>query len=178
MATITELVNAIKGYVDNPTIGREILANQIKRAIRQICRKENNLHQDLVYLAEGAMDRDIGNLQQLRINAKNLPYKYCISEIPYNQNRLYEQYEKWKNKICNAWQNILNLQAQILALQNNASNQINMTLLVRFIISEFHDGEQNHDDFVDQFVIYINLANINNNTRIVNILDQAIKEEA
>ncbi|GET63652.1 hypothetical protein RhiirA5_423444 [Rhizophagus irregularis] len=62
MATITELVNAIKGYVDNPTIGREILANQIKRTIKQICQKENNLHQDLVHLVEGAIDRVIGNL--------------------------------------------------------------------------------------------------------------------
>lgn len=53
-----------------------------------------------------------------------------------------------------------------------------MALLVRFVIPEFHGDKQNHKDFVDQFVIYINLANINNNIRIVNILDQAIKGEA
>jgi len=44
MATITELANAIDGYLNNTTIGREILADQIKRATRQIRRKENNLH--------------------------------------------------------------------------------------------------------------------------------------
>ena len=48
MATITELANAIDSYLNNTTTGREILADQIKRATRQIRRKENNLHQDLV----------------------------------------------------------------------------------------------------------------------------------
>src|SRR3954454_13974874 len=48
MATITELVNAIDGYVDNRTTARDILIDQIKRATRQIRRKENNLHQNLV----------------------------------------------------------------------------------------------------------------------------------
>ena len=43
MTTITKLANIIDGYVDNPITDREILANQIKRAIRQICQKENNL---------------------------------------------------------------------------------------------------------------------------------------
>ena len=61
------------------------LIDQIKRATRQIRRKENNLHQDLVrkqrrrydaeaerdneiiqrQLAEGKMDRVVGDLQQL-----------------------------------------------------------------------------------------------------------------
>ena len=45
---ITKLANAIDDYVDNLTIGKEILADQIKRTIRQIHQKENNLHQDLV----------------------------------------------------------------------------------------------------------------------------------
>ncbi|PKK57276.1 hypothetical protein RhiirC2_798337, partial [Rhizophagus irregularis] len=36
MATITELANAIDGYLNNTTTGREILADQIKRATRQI----------------------------------------------------------------------------------------------------------------------------------------------
>ncbi len=49
MAIITELVNAIDGYVDNRTTSRDILIDQIKRATRQIRRKENNLHQDLVH---------------------------------------------------------------------------------------------------------------------------------
>ena len=82
MATITELANAIDGYADNRATARDILIDQIKRATRQIRRKENNLHQDLVRehrrrydaeaerdlaitrkdLAEGAMDRVVGDL--------------------------------------------------------------------------------------------------------------------
>ena len=48
MATITELANAIDGYVDNRATARDILIDQIKRAARQIRRKENNLRQDIV----------------------------------------------------------------------------------------------------------------------------------
>jgi len=48
MATITELANAIDGFLENRTTARDILIDQIKRATRQIRRKENNLHQDLV----------------------------------------------------------------------------------------------------------------------------------
>ena len=36
MATITELANAIDGYVDNRATTRDILIDQIKRATRQI----------------------------------------------------------------------------------------------------------------------------------------------
>src|SRR6266496_3041435 len=81
MATITELANAINGYLDNRATARDIPIDQIKRATRQIWRKENNLHQDLVreqrrrydakaerdneiirrQLAERAMDRVVGN---------------------------------------------------------------------------------------------------------------------
>jgi hypothetical protein len=70
------------------------------------------------------------------------------------------------------------LQAQILALQNNSPNLINMALHAGFIMPEFHGSEQDHEDFVDQFVAYINLANINDNARIVNILDRVVKGEA
>jgi chromosome segregation ATPase len=65
MATITELANAIDGYVDNRATARDILIDQIKRATRQIRRKENNLHQDLVreqrrrYDAEAIRDNEI-----------------------------------------------------------------------------------------------------------------------
>src|SRR5438270_10239779 len=91
MTTITELANAIDGYVDNRATPREILADQIKRATRQIRRKENNLHQDLVReqrrrydaeaerdlaitrrdLAEGGMATVVGDLYQLRTNGRN-----------------------------------------------------------------------------------------------------------
>jgi len=65
MATITKLANAIDGYLDNRATTRDILIDQIKRAIRQIRRKENNLHQDLVrkqrrrYDAEAECDNEI-----------------------------------------------------------------------------------------------------------------------
>ena len=90
IATITELANAIDGFLDN-TADRIIMLDQIKRATRQIRRKENNLHQDLIreqrrrydaeaerdneiirrQLAEGGMDRVVGDLQQLRTNGQN-----------------------------------------------------------------------------------------------------------
>ena len=91
MAIITELANAIDGYVDNRAMARDILIDQIKRATRQIRQKENNLHQDLVReqrrrydaeterdlaitrrdLAEEAMDRVVSDLQQYQTNAQN-----------------------------------------------------------------------------------------------------------
>jgi len=49
MAIITELANAIDGYVNNRTTAREILIDQIKRATRQVHQKENNLQQDLIH---------------------------------------------------------------------------------------------------------------------------------
>jgi hypothetical protein len=190
MATITELANAIDGYVDNRVTGRDILIDQIKRATRQIRRKENNLHQDLAreqrrrydaeaerdneiirrQNAEGVEQRAIADLHQLRTNAQqyqtnaqnqvnrmigNIARKRTrigvlvqekfalqllyqrnahhlqrsrgdIGLLEYNRDRLYERYVKWKNKTRAERQNILNLQAQILALQNNPPNQINM----------------------------------------------------
>jgi hypothetical protein len=63
------------------------------------------------------------------------------------------------------------LQAQILALQNNLPNQINMALPTGFVMSELYSFEQDHEKYVDDFIAYINLANINNEARIRNILD-------
>ena len=65
MATITELANAIDGYVENRTTARDILIDQIKRATRQIRRKENNLQRDIFqeqqrrYNAEAERDNEI-----------------------------------------------------------------------------------------------------------------------
>src|SRR6516162_5028411 len=47
IATVTVLANAIDGFLDN-TADRVIMSDQIKRATRQIRRKEQNLQQDLV----------------------------------------------------------------------------------------------------------------------------------
>ena len=46
--------------------------------------------------------------------------------LEYNRDRLYERYEKWKNKTHAECQNILILNQQIFALQNNLPNQINI----------------------------------------------------
>ncbi|GBB94428.1 hypothetical protein RclHR1_23520003 [Rhizophagus clarus] len=82
MVTIIELTNAIDGFVDNSTTARAIMADQVKRATRQIRRKETTLQQDLLCeqrrrydaeaeqdlaitrrdLAEGAMDRVVADL--------------------------------------------------------------------------------------------------------------------
>ncbi|GBB95907.1 hypothetical protein RclHR1_02640021 [Rhizophagus clarus] len=82
MAIITEVANAIDGYMENRTTVRDILIDQIKRTTRQVCQKENNLYQDLVCeqrrrydaeaerdlaitqrdLTERAMDRVVGDL--------------------------------------------------------------------------------------------------------------------
>ncbi|RGB21980.1 hypothetical protein C1646_776884 [Rhizophagus diaphanus] len=91
IVTIIELANAIDRYADNKATAKDILIDQIKRATRQICQKENNLHQDLVCeqrrrydaeaerdhaimrrdLTEEAMDRVISDLQQLRANTQS-----------------------------------------------------------------------------------------------------------
>ncbi|GET00251.1 hypothetical protein RCL_jg3176.t1 [Rhizophagus clarus] len=67
---------------------------------------------------------------------------------------------------------------QIFTLQNNPPNQINMALPIGFVMPEFYSSKQDHEDFVNQFMAYINLTGINDNARIVNILDQAIKKKA
>jgi chromosome segregation ATPase len=65
MATIIELANAIDGFVDNQSTARAIMADQVKRATRQIRRKETTLQQDLIreqrrrYDAEAERDNEI-----------------------------------------------------------------------------------------------------------------------
>ncbi|PKK55807.1 hypothetical protein RhiirC2_831180 [Rhizophagus irregularis] len=93
MATIAELVDAIDGFVDNRTTVRDILIGQIKgiRDLREVRRARTQLQTDLGQeqrrrydaeaerdltitrkdLAEGAMDRVVGDLQQLRANAQS-----------------------------------------------------------------------------------------------------------
>ncbi|RGB23681.1 hypothetical protein C1646_821996 [Rhizophagus diaphanus] len=86
MATITELANAIDGYVDNRATTRDILIDQIKRATRQIRRKENNLHQDLVrkqrrrYDAEAEQKSSIPESERPSlVNLRNLGYNILKS---------------------------------------------------------------------------------------------------
>src|SRR6266542_753968 len=106
MATITELANAIDGFLDN-TADRVIMSDQIKRATRQIRRKENNLHQDLIreqrrrydaeaerdneiirrQLAEGVEQRAIADLHQYQTNAQNQVNR-MIDNIARKQTRI------------------------------------------------------------------------------------------
>ena len=234
MTTITELANAIDGYVENRTTARDILIDQIKRATRQVRRKENNLHQDLVreqrrrYDAEAERDNEIirrqnaegveqmaiADLHQLRTNGRNQVNRMLdriarkqtrigvlvqerfalqllyqrnahhlqrsrgdIGLLEYNRDRLYERYEKWKTKTQAERQNILILQAQILALQNNPPNQINMALPAGLQMPELSSFEQDHEKYVDDFIAYINYGGINDEVRIRNILDRSVKGE-
>ncbi|GES83479.1 hypothetical protein GLOIN_2v1778046 [Rhizophagus clarus] len=97
--------------------------------------------------------------------------------LEYNRDRLYERYEKWKTKTQAERQNILILQAQILALQNNLPNQINMALPAGLQMPELSSFEQDHEKYVDDFIAYINYGGINDEVRIRNILDRSVKGE-
>ena len=108
MATITELANAIDGFLDN-TADRIIMTDQIKRATRQIRRKENNLHQDLIreqrrrydaeaerdnkiirrQNAEGVEQMAIADLHQLRTNGRNQVNR-MLDRMTRKQNRIGE----------------------------------------------------------------------------------------
>ena len=74
-----------------------------------------------------------------------------IGLLEYNRDRLYERYEKWKNKTQAECQNILILQAQILALQNNPPNQVNMA----GIPQPFFDWGDDIPDFLAKLRLYL-----------------------
>jgi hypothetical protein len=71
--------------------------------------------------------------------------------LKYNRNRLYERYKKWKNKTRAEHQNILNLQGQILALQNNPLNQVNMA----GIPQPFFNWGDDIPDFLAKLRLYL-----------------------
>ncbi|GET66957.1 hypothetical protein GLOIN_2v1886689 [Rhizophagus irregularis DAOM 181602=DAOM 197198] len=214
MVTITELANTIDGYLNNRTTSRDILIDQIKRATRQIRRKENNLHQDLVReqrrrydaegerdlaitrrdLAEGGMANVIGDLHRLRTNAQNqvnrmignivrkqtrigvlIQEKFAlqllyqrnahhlqlsrgdIGLLEFNRDRLYERYEKWKNKTQAERQNNLNLQGQIFALQNNLPH----LRMAGYAPKRFSGrADEDIDEFIKDYRLYLTAANI------------------
>ncbi|RIB21557.1 hypothetical protein C2G38_2176293 [Gigaspora rosea] len=102
MATITELANAIDRFLNDRTTTRETIVDRIKRATREICRKETNMQRGLTrdqqrrFDAEG--DRDIEilhsqtleeEIQQLRTNAQNQVNR-MISNIARKQTRISE----------------------------------------------------------------------------------------
>src|SRR5688572_15636666 len=121
----------------------------------------------------------IADLHQLRTNARNQVNR-MLDNITGKRTRigilLQEKfalqllYQRNAHHLQNSHQNILNLQGQILALQNNSPNLINMTLPAGFVMPELSSFKQDHEKYVDDFIAYINLANINNEARIHNIL--------
>ncbi|GBB92445.1 hypothetical protein RclHR1_20020006 [Rhizophagus clarus] len=124
MATITKLANAIDE--------QQRCYNAEAERDNKIIRRQN---------AEGVEQMVIADLYQLRTNAQNQVNR-MLDNIT---GKLYERYEKWKNKTHVECQNNLNLQAQILALQNNSPNQINM-------VGEhpYFDWDDNIPDFLAQ----------------------------
>src|SRR3954451_23827116 len=112
--------------------------NQVNRILDRITRKQTRI---------GALVQERFALQLLyQRNAQHL--QRCRGDIgllEYNRDRLYERYEKWKNKTQAERQNNLNLQAQILALQNNPPNQINMA-----VEYPYFDWDDNIPDFLAQ----------------------------
>src|SRR5256884_8336544 len=85
-----------------------------------------------------------------------------IGLLEYNQDRLYERYEKWKNKTRAERQNILNLQGQILALQNNPPNQINMA----GIPHPWFDWDDSIPDFLAQLRLDLHNREIDPNDNV------------
>ncbi|PKY62857.1 hypothetical protein RhiirA4_551332, partial [Rhizophagus irregularis] len=118
------------------------------------------------------MDRIVGDLQQLRANAQSqLLYQRnahhlqrCRGDmglLEYNRDRLYERYEKWKNKTQAERQNNLNLQGQILALQNNPPN-IQQIGMVGYGPPIFYGRPgEDPEDFLRDFQRYVVASRIN-----------------
>src|SRR6266542_2669682 len=85
-----------------------------------------------------------------------------IGLLEFNRDRLYKRYEKWKNKTQAERQNILNLQGQILALQNNPPNQINMA----GIPHPWFDWDDSIPDFLAQLRLDLHNRGIDPNDNV------------
>ena len=88
-----------------------------------------------------------------------------IGLLEYNWDRLYEWYEKWKNKTQAERQNILNLQGQILALQNNPPNQINMAEIPH----PYFDWGDSIPDFLMQLKLDLQNRGIDPNDNVADL---------
>ncbi|RGB29796.1 hypothetical protein C1646_766148 [Rhizophagus diaphanus] len=93
MATITELANAIDGYVENRITARDILIDQIKRAIRQAERDLAIKRRDL---AEGVMDRVVSQAP-----GREEAFGLVVSCLASNTLNWYDTCVKGKNWKCN-----------------------------------------------------------------------------
>ena len=105
---ITNVIGDLHQYKTNTQ-------NQVNRMIGNMARKQARI---------GVLVQEKFALQLLyQRNAHHLQRsRGDIGLLEFNQDRLYERYEKWKNKTQAERQNNLNLQRQILAFQNNPLN--------------------------------------------------------
>ena len=129
--------------------------NQVNRMTNNIARKRMRIGELLCenFAFQLLYQRNAHHLQQCRADRGLLEY---------NRDRLYERYEKWKNKAHVERQNILNLNQQILALHNNPPNQINMADARRLPIVKLmapalakfqpYTGQEPPDDYLDKVI--------------------------
>jgi hypothetical protein len=80
-----------------------------------------------------------------------------IGLLEFNRDRLYEQYKKWKNKTQAERQNILNLQGQIFALQNN----LPYIEMAGYAPKRFSGrADEDIDEFIKDYRLYLMAVNI------------------
>ncbi|GES94263.1 hypothetical protein GLOIN_2v1886689 [Rhizophagus clarus] len=177
MATIIELVNAIDGFVNNATTTRAILANQVKRqnaegveqtVIADLHQLRTNGRNQVNRLLDRMTRKQthIGTLVQEKfalqlLYQRNAHYlqrsRGDVALLEYNRDRLYERYEKWKNKTQAERQNNLILQGQIFALQNNLPH----LGMAGYAPKSFSGrADEDIDEFVKDYRLYLTAANI------------------
>src|SRR6266542_3790131 len=124
--------------------------NQVVRMLDKIGRKQNRI---------GELVQEKFALQLLyQQNAHHLQRsREDIGLLEYNRNRLYKRYEKWKNKTRAERQNILNLQGQIFALQNNLLH----IGIAGYAPKRFSGrADEDIDEFIKDYRLYLTAVNI------------------
>ncbi|GET51965.1 hypothetical protein GLOIN_2v1778046 [Rhizophagus irregularis DAOM 181602=DAOM 197198] len=124
--------------------------NQINRMIANIARKQTRI---------GVLIQEKFALQLLyQRNTHHLQLsRGDIDLLEFNRDRLYERYEKWKNKTQAERQNNLNLQGQIFALQNNLPH----LRMAGYAPKRFSGrADEDIDEFIKDYRLYLTAANI------------------
>ncbi|PKB97717.1 hypothetical protein RhiirA5_384458 [Rhizophagus irregularis] len=124
--------------------------NQVNRMIGNIARKQTRI---------GVLIQEKFALQLLyQRNAHHLQLsRGDIGLLEFNRDRLYERYEKWKNKTQAERQNNLNLQGQIFALQNNLPH----LRMAGYAPKRFSGrADEDIDEFIKDYRLYLTAANI------------------
>ncbi|GES95095.1 hypothetical protein GLOIN_2v1886689 [Rhizophagus clarus] len=124
--------------------------NQVNRLLDRMTRKQTRI---------GTLVQEKFALQLLyQRNAHHLQRsRGDVALLEYNQDRLYERYEKWKNKIQAERQNNLILQGQIFALQNNLPH----LGMAGYAPKRFSGrADEDIDEFVKDYRLYLTAANI------------------